>query len=763
MRRSAFVVALASALMLMVMAAAPGTVRRFGAKDLVWGYGLQTQPSRLTSGTITSPKMSPINVLARGVTNAGATDCVDSLNVVIAEVSAAGGGAIYCPAGTYLLGSVDTGDIKQSGSAGSIIQLKPNVSIYGDGPATVFKIKDALGNFESIFHQDNPTTAALDNVVYRDFTIDYNASGNAVSDGFENDNNSRFGFLVMDGDNITIENIRVVDGDCVNTFMFNGNYYSGNNLTNVAVRGCSFINTGSATDDYDHSTLYFQGCDGISVVGNYFSAAALTDYGAAAAVETHGGYQVVSGNIVLNYATMFNITGISENDNDNSSVSGNTGAGLSYGIRIYSRFTADNATGYGLKGVAVTGNTINIAQFSRQSGKATTLNYGIGVVGYATLQAPIYDLAITGNTITFESESSASATPVLASGVAFYNSGTSNAMSINNVSVSGNAIAYAPGPGIWLQCEMNGVSIQGNIITNPGQTQNASTDSGYKAGIYCNAESTRDLYIGNNVILDNLTTGRMVWGMELIFDELPYNVTVMNNKITKRQGSLTARQQIYAQAPAKPLVVHSGAGTPLNGVRAGIGSVWYRTDGGAGYATYFKETETDTTGWNRRQYFSGAYADSIYERTAAAGVKIDGVHAKDSILRATSARLDSLTMKTALHGVVIDPILPINTSARAADDSLGIAENVIHFSGQSGNVFCTLPTYATVPVGKVYTIINCDATATDSVFVEANGAEFLNGLATRRAVGLRGYDAATGYFRAKIMYVSATVGWARID
>lgn len=157
------------------------------------------------------------------------------------------------------------------------------------------------------------------------------------------------------------------------------------------------------------------------------------------------------------------------------------------------------------------------------------------------------------------------------------------------------------------------------------------------------------------------------------------------------------------------------------------------------------------------------YVDSLLERTSAAGLWIDGLHLKDSVLRTTSARLDSLTMKTALHGVVIDPILPINSTARAADDSLGAAENVIHFSGQSGNVFCTLPTYATVPVGKTYLIINCDATATDSVFVEANGAEFLNGLATRRAVGLRGYDAATGYFRAKIMYVSATVGWARID
>lgn len=157
------------------------------------------------------------------------------------------------------------------------------------------------------------------------------------------------------------------------------------------------------------------------------------------------------------------------------------------------------------------------------------------------------------------------------------------------------------------------------------------------------------------------------------------------------------------------------------------------------------------------------YVDSLLERTSAAGIRADGTLLKDSIFRGTSARLDTLAMKTALHGVVVDPILPINSTARAADDTLLAAENVIFFTGQTGNVFATLPTYATVPVGKTYIVINCDAAATDSVFIEANGAEFLNGLATRRAVGLRGYDAASGYFRAKIMYVNSAVGWARVD
>lgn len=45
---------------------------------------------------------------------------------------------------------------------------------------------------------------------------------------------------------------------------------------------------------------------------------------------------------------------------------------------------------------------------------------------------------------------------------------------------------------------------------------------------------------------------------------------------------------------------YSGEGTPLNVVTAPIGSIYHRTDGGAGTSLYVKETEVstpDSTGW----------------------------------------------------------------------------------------------------------------------------------------------------------------------
>lgn len=721
-------------LLVSLIAATPGTMVRLGVQDIYWGYGTWNRAARTTTGTVAITKMTPVNALAFGVDNTGATDCVDSLNALIAVVSAAGGGIVYCPAGTYKLNTKDTGTIKLSGSDGSIIQLKPDVSIVGDGPQTVFKIAAGLGDYESIFHQDNPTTAELNDVVYRDFAVDFNADSNTVDAGVESDNNSRFGFLVLDGSNIRFDNLKFIDGDCINTIMLNGNYYTDNDIQNVAITNCSFIGTGNPDVDHDHSTIYFQGGDGISVQGCYFEADALTDYGANCAVETHGSNQTITGNIVVNYEAMFNVSGVAESDNYGASVVGNSGYGLSYGVRIFSRYYTGHTTGYGIRGVTVSGNTINIAQFSRQSGRATTHNYGIGLVGYATLQAPAYDLSISGNTVAFELESVASATPTLASGIAFYNGGVSDTMSVYNANISGNVIEYAPGPGIWLQGRLWGISVNNNTIINPGQTQNAATASAYKAGMYVYVEEGRDISIGNNMIADNLATGRMVWGVECFADEAISGFTLFGNRATKRQGTFTARQQMYVQAPLKPLMTHIGSGTPLNGVRAGIGSIWQRTDGGAGYTTYYKETETDTTGWVRRQHFSGVYADSVYERTSAAGVRIDGALVKDGAF-----------------------IVKTNTTARAADDSLAATEEVIYFTGQSASTFCTLPTTASVPVGKTYTIINADATP-DTVFVEANGAELLNGSALRRAVAL-----PTQYSYARFVNIGGSVHWLRMN
>ena len=78
------------------------TVNKAGVEDLRYEVGTFTRPSRLSpGGTVTLNGFTPINVLAYGVDNTGATSCTDSLQAVVDAVEAAGGGDIYMPPGDY--------------------------------------------------------------------------------------------------------------------------------------------------------------------------------------------------------------------------------------------------------------------------------------------------------------------------------------------------------------------------------------------------------------------------------------------------------------------------------------------------------------------------------------------------------------------------------------------------------------------------------------------------------------------------------------
>ena len=165
-----------------------------------------------------------------------------------------------------------------------------------------------------------------------------------------------------------------------------------------------------------------------------------------------------------------------------------------------------------------------------------------------------------------------------------------------------------------------------------------------------------------------------------------------------------------------------------------IGSIYLREDGGVGREAYFKSASSGgTDGWLRRDQLRNAYVDTLTEYTSASGVYADGALLKDGAF-----------------------IRKVTTAARAADDSLAATEDAVWFLGQSASIFCTLPTYASVTLGKKYTIINTDAT--DTVFVEANGAETLNGSALRRAYALP----PNVYATASFLYIGSS-GWVKVD
>ena len=98
-RRATFAAALVSAVLagaisfyqMPVVRSWAATLTRalIGVEDSRYGYGTWNRATS-TGGTVAMHKISPINVLARGVVADGSTDDADSLQAVIDEVEAAG-------------------------------------------------------------------------------------------------------------------------------------------------------------------------------------------------------------------------------------------------------------------------------------------------------------------------------------------------------------------------------------------------------------------------------------------------------------------------------------------------------------------------------------------------------------------------------------------------------------------------------------------------------------------------------------------------
>lgn len=88
----------------------------------------------------------------------------------------------------------------------------------------------------------------------------------------------------------------------------------------------------------------------------------------------------------------------------------------------------------------------------------------------------------------------------------------------------------------------------------------------------------------------------------LIVDPTEASVENQNKRVTisdldSRVSSVRYINTIYVGTTANSPKITSGVGTPENAVTATVGSLYLRTDGGAGTALYVKESGTSNTGW----------------------------------------------------------------------------------------------------------------------------------------------------------------------
>lgn len=160
----------------------------------------------------------------------GTTDLHTYIQTAVDALSAAGGGALYMPSGTYRLGAVNY--IRDDGSTVygiTSIKMKDGVHVYGDGPATILKVKAGAygsGAFYRAFSSRDATR--LSRARISDLTIDGNSSAQTASTQCSN--------IVLEcADDVSVQRVRSINANG-NGIMLRGTTTS--YATNLSVLDC---------------------------------------------------------------------------------------------------------------------------------------------------------------------------------------------------------------------------------------------------------------------------------------------------------------------------------------------------------------------------------------------------------------------------------------------------------------------------------------------------------------------------------------------
>lgn len=116
------------------------------------------------------------NVLHYGADNSGVLDATSAIQRAVDAAEAAGGGVVYCPAGTYLVSNDGT-------ASHGCIRLKDGVTLKGDGMGrTEFKLKNStVYNVNGIIRSESGI--ANHDICMEDFTINGNKENQQLGGG----------------------------------------------------------------------------------------------------------------------------------------------------------------------------------------------------------------------------------------------------------------------------------------------------------------------------------------------------------------------------------------------------------------------------------------------------------------------------------------------------------------------------------------------------------------------------------------------------
>lgn len=310
------------------------------------------------------------------------------------------------------------------------------------------------------------------------------------------------------------------------------------------------------TIQYDSSLIYVDAKSEtpVSITDNIFEATTVLDPGAFTAIETHGSNTVVRGNIIRNFYTGMNITGSAATDSRNIVVENNVMDQVIKGIALWSAEYGAHTTGYGLDGVTVQGNHIYL-------GVETTYAHAAGEFGImiedpaATTILDVRGLKIKNNVITHPLEAASVAHNNTYSYAIGWRSATDK--TISDSEITGNTIINFPRGGIYLECGLVNVKIDGNILKNTGSTVEGALNEIIRSPIVVRAPTVTGVSISDNIIADDIATTRFLYPIT-VASEAGGGVIVRDNHFsvsgTKNASFLWIQPLVSAAYHIKPFV-----------------------------------------------------------------------------------------------------------------------------------------------------------------------------------------------------------------
>lgn len=440
------------------------------------------------------------------------------------------------------------------------VPMSHKVSWIGPGrDVCTVKVAANAGDYYAIFGPDTGATVPDDAVMadlsgssLKGFTLDQNSTENPVTSHANqlkratstSPYRGRNGISVFKGIGVSVEDMRFRDFQsiwCIQAM--------GQGVGRATVRRTEFLDIGSDTVNWDHTTVYLDASLGGVIEGCVFEA---RKYAARQPFELHGSRMFAFGNLVQGYVYGGDITGSIWHGPGSGSVYGNQFLGVASGLDIWTGTNYGTVGSYGIDGFAFTDNLVTV-DHARWAGSwytgMVTLNGGASL--------PIRGLDISRNTYRLMNLGTPSSIDQASQVVSLYRNVTPTAVTGGNnfdvgITVANNRVFGSVAGFMRYVCYgggLDGLSVTNNTVRDIGRAQ-AAGSTAYNgvgnAALLVEAGTLRNSQHLGNSYTDTTTPRGLQRGayyvasnLENVFDDGSRIVTADGNPITLASTSST--------------------------------------------------------------------------------------------------------------------------------------------------------------------------------------------------------------------------------